>query len=247
MADARNKFTQPDEDTPFGRHLKEVTRYLNIGVPSFTGTYNATLPEEERWMIQVQVPGRMFMPVTEPIEFSFDAPTWSLGKSMAAHIAMGRIGEVYHKDLKDTIYQICGRRDEHWEMISTRKDRSIAAFIQELNQHIRRQENQMCVDMLDLKKAKTRIKELEEELKATREDYEEEIEILVEKNDDLIKKIGIFMGDSTPVDEDEEPQEISPEDYIIIDGTDSEADSSDDDDVDEAGADIMESTAVEYF
>ena len=75
MADARNKFTQPDEDTPFGRHLKEVIRYLNIGVPSFTGTYNATLPEEERWMIQVQVPGRTFMPVTKPIEFSFDAPT----------------------------------------------------------------------------------------------------------------------------------------------------------------------------
>ena len=120
MADARNKFTQPDEDTPFGRHLKEVTRYLNIGVPSFTGTYITTLPEEGRWMIQVQVPGRTFMPVTEPIEFSFDAPTWSLGKSMAAHITMGCIGEVYHKDLKDTIYQICGRRDEQWEMISTR-------------------------------------------------------------------------------------------------------------------------------
>ena len=133
MADARNKFTQPDEDTPFGHHLKEVTRYLNIGVPSFTGTYNATLTEEERWMIQVQVPGRTFMPVTEPIEFSFDAPTWNLGKSMAAHIAMGRIGEVYRNALKDTIYQICGCRDEHWEMISTRKDRSIAAFIQELN------------------------------------------------------------------------------------------------------------------
>ena len=64
---------QPDEDTPFGRHLKEVTRYLNIGIPSFTGTYNATLPEEERWKIQVQVPGRTFTPVTEPIEFSFDA------------------------------------------------------------------------------------------------------------------------------------------------------------------------------
>ena len=137
MADARNKFTQPDEDTPFGRHLKEVTKYLNIGVPSFTGTYIATLPEEEHWMIQVQVPGRTFMPVTEPIEFSFDAPTWSLGKSMAGHIAMGHIGEVYHKDLKDTIYQICGHRDEQWEMISTKKDRSIAAFIQELNQHIR--------------------------------------------------------------------------------------------------------------
>ena len=109
MADARNNFTQPDEDRPFGGQLKEDTRYLNIGVPSFTGTYNATLPEEERWMIQVQVPGRTFMPSTEPIEFSFDAPTWSLGKSMAAHIAMGHIREVYRNDLKDTIYQICGR------------------------------------------------------------------------------------------------------------------------------------------
>ena len=55
------------------------------------------------------------------------------------------------------------------------------------------------------------------------------------------------MGGPTPVDEDEEPKEISPEDYIIIDGTDSEQDSSDDDYVDEAGADIMESTTVEYF
>ena len=94
MADARIKFTQPDEDTPFGRHLKEVTRYLNIGIPSFTGTYNATLPEEERWTIQVQVPGRTFSPTSKPIEFSFEAPTWSLGKSMAAHITIGRIGEV---------------------------------------------------------------------------------------------------------------------------------------------------------
>ena len=89
--------------------MKEVTRYLNIGIPSFTGTYTATLPEEERWMIRVHVIERPFTPVTEPIEFFFGAPTWSLGKSMAAHIAMGHIGEVYNKDLKDTIYQICGR------------------------------------------------------------------------------------------------------------------------------------------
>ena len=109
--------------------MKEATRYLNIGIPSFTGTYTATLSKEERWTIQVHVLGRTFTPVTEPIEFSFDAPTWSLGKSMAAHITMGRIGEVYHKELKDTIYQICGRRDEQWEMISTRKDRSIVVFI----------------------------------------------------------------------------------------------------------------------
>ena len=33
----------------------------------------------------------------------------------------------------------------------------------------------MCANMIYLKKPKTRIKELEEELKATREDYEEEV------------------------------------------------------------------------
>ncbi|XBI55176.1 hypothetical protein VPH35_037048 [Triticum aestivum] len=247
MADSRNKFAQPDEDTPFGRHLKEVARCLNIGIPSFTGTYTATLLEEERWMIRVQVLGRTFAPVTEPIEFSFDAPTWSLGKSMAAHITMGRIGEVYHKDLKDTIYQICGRRDEQWEMISTRRVRSIAAFIQELNQHIRRQENQMCASMIDLKKAMTRKTELEEELKSTRDGYEEEITILVEKNDDLTRKLGVFMGDPAPGGEDDEPKEICSEDYIIIDDTDSDPDGSDDDYEDEAGADIMESSTDQNF
>ena len=236
---------QPDEDTLFGRHLKEVTKYLNIGIPSFTGTYNATLLEEERWMIQVQVPGRTFTPVTEPIEFSFDAPTWSLGKSMAAHITMGRIGEVYHNDLKDTIYQICGRRDEQWEMISTRKDRSIAAFIQELNQHIRHQENQMCAGMIDLKKAMTKIPELEEELKSTRDGYEEEMMTLMEKNDDLKKKLKVFMGFPAPGGEDDDC--TCPENYIIIDDTDSDPDDSDDDYVDEAGADIMESATEEYF
>ena len=132
-------------------------------------------------------------------------------------------------------------------MISTRKDRPIAAFIQELNQHIRCQENQMCTGMIDLKKALTRITELEEELKATRDDYEEEIMILVEKNDDLVKKIGIFMGDHTPIEEDEEYEEIHQEYYIIIDDIDSDPYDSDDDYVDEAGADIMESATEEYF
>ena len=53
----------------------------------------------------------------------------------------------------------------------------------------------MCSGMADFKKAMTRITKVEEELKATRKDYEEEIVVLVEKNNDLIKKIGIFMGD----------------------------------------------------
>ena len=64
-------------------------------------------------------------------------------------------------------------------MISTRKDRSIAAYIQELNQHIRPQENQMCASMIDLKQVMTRNTELEEELKSTRDGYEEEIAVLL--------------------------------------------------------------------
>ena len=161
---------------------------------------------------------------------------------MAAHIATGRIGEVYKQELKDTIYQICGRRDEQWEMISTRKDMSIAAFIQELNQHIRRQENQMCASMIDLNKAMTRNMELEAELTSTCDGYEEEIAILVEKNDDLTRKLGVFMGDPAPGGDDDHP-----EDYIIIDDTDSDPDSSDDDYEDEAGADIMESSINQNF
>ena len=100
--------------------------------------------------------------------------------------------------------------------------------------------------MIDLKKATTRITELEEELKATREDYEE-IVVLVEKNDDLERKLGVFMGDPAPGGEDEEPKEIRLEDYIIIDDTDLDPDDNDDDYVDEVVADIMESSTDQYF
>ena len=67
--------------------------------------------------------------------------------------------------------------------------------------------------------------------------------ILVENKDDLTRKLGVFMGE-----EEEEPKEIPPEDYIILDDTDSDADDSDDEDYeDEAGADIMESSADQNF
>ena len=98
----------------------------------------------------------------------------------------------------------------------------------------------MCADMIDLKKARTRIKELEEELKSTRDGCEEEIAVLLEKNEDLKKKLGIFMGDPEP------EEDIRSEDYIIIDNTDSDPD-SDDDYEDEAGADIMESSTDKNF
>ena len=127
-------------------------------------------------------------------------------------------------------------------MINTRRDRSIVAFIQELNQHIRRQENQMCAGMTDLKKAMTRITELEEELKSTQYGYEEEMTILVEKNDDLTRKLGVFMGDLAPRGDDDDSKDIRSGDYIIIDDTDSDPNDSDDYYVDEVGADIMESS-----
>ena len=161
-----------------------------------------------------------------------------------AHITIGRIGEVYHKDLKDTIYQICGRRDEQCEMICTRRDKSIAAYFQELNQHISRQENQMCANMIDTKKVMTRNMELEEELKAMRDGYEEEIVVLLEKNEDLKKKLGIFMGDPEP------EEDIRSEDYILIDYTDSDPNHNGEDSEDyedEAGADIMESSTDQNF
>ena len=79
-------------------------------------------------------------------------------------------------------------------MIRTRKDRSIAAYIYELSQHIRHYENQMCANMIDTKKVMTRDMELEEGLKATRDGYEEEIAVLLEKNEELKRKLGIFMG-----------------------------------------------------
>ena len=103
----------------------------------------------------------------------------------------------------------------------------------------------MCACMTDLKQAMTRITELEEELKATREDYLEEIVALVGKNDDLEKKIGVFMGNPMPKAEADECTCL--DNYIIIDDTDSDPDDSDDDYVDEAGADIMESSTEKYF
>ena len=105
----------------------------------------------------------------------------------------------------------------------------------------------MCASRIDLQKAVNMITELEEELKSTHDGYEEEMMILVERNDDMTRKLGVFMGDPMPGGEDNEPKEIRSEDYIIIDDTDSDPDSSDDYYEDEAGADIMESSTEQNF
>ena len=71
--------------------------------------------------------------------------------------------------------------------------------------------------------------------------------ILVEKNHDLTQKLGVFMGDPAPGGDDDHPDDIRSEDYIIINDTDSDPGSSDDDYEDEAGADIMESSTDQNF
>ena len=71
--------------------------------------------------------------------------------------------------------------------------------------------------------------------------------ILVEKNDDMTRELGVFMGYPAPGGEDDEPKEIYSKDYIIIDDTDSDPDDSDDDYEDEAGADIMKSSIDQNF
>ena len=103
----------------------------------------------------------------------------------------------------------------------------------------------MCAGMMDLKKAMTKITELEEELKSTRDGYEEEIATLVEKNEDLKKKLKVFMGFPTTRGEDDDC--TCPENYIIINDMDLDPNDSDDDFVDEAGADIMESSTDQFF
>ena len=186
------------------------------------------------------------MPTTEPIDFTLDAPSWNLGKSMAAHITFGSICEVYHKEMENTIYQICGRRDEEWELICTRKDGSIAAYIQEMGDHIRRYKNQMCSIMKKTKKSMKKNIKLEEELKSTCNKYEEEIDVLLEKHEDLKRKLGLPMENHKR----ERAKEIRLEDYIILDDTDMDSDANDDSDddyIDKAGADIMESSSDQNF
>ena len=69
----------------------------------------------------------------------------------------------------------------------------------------------------------------------------------MEKNDNLTRKLGVFMGDPAPGGDDDHPDDNRLEDYIIIDDPDSDPDSSDDDYEDEAGAHIMESSTDQNF
>ena len=96
----------------------------------------------------------------------------------------------------------------------------------------------MCNDMIELKNAKARIIELEGELKSTRKDYMDEIVALARHNGDLKQEIEELKRKLASKGEDE--YIACPDNYIIINDTDS--DPSEPDFEDEAGADIMESS-----
>ena len=74
----------------------------------------------------------------------------------------------------------------------------------------------------------------------------EEIDVLLEKHEDLKRKLGLPVENHK-----QEPKvEIRSEDYIILDNTDRDSDANDDNDddyVDEARADIMESSSDQNF
>ena len=101
----------------------------------------------------------------------------------------------------------------------------------------------MCNDMIELKNAKARIIELEGELKSTRKDYMDEIVALARHNGDLKQEIEELKRKLASTEEDR--YVACPDNYIIIDDTDS--DPSEDDLEDEAGADIMESSTEQFF
>ena len=97
--------------------------------------------------------------------------------------------------------------------------------------------------MIELKNAKARIIELEGELKSTRKDYMDEIVALARHNGDLKQEIEERKRKLASTEEDE--YIACPDNYIIIDDTDS--DTSEPDFEDEAGADIMESSTDSNF
>ncbi|KAE8790990.1 hypothetical protein D1007_34638 [Hordeum vulgare] len=78
---------------PFGKELMQITKDLRIALPTITGKPTSSYPEDSRYRIEVHIPGRTFEPRTEHVEFKFIAPSWSLGRDMAVHCALGRIKE----------------------------------------------------------------------------------------------------------------------------------------------------------
>src|ERR1041385_4821381 len=161
-----NKFAQPDETTPFGESPMEIVKFLKIALPSFTGTLMTTGPGEKCWKVQVHIPGRTFGRKIKQINFSVKAPKWSVGRSRAAMMTLGRIRQEYHVDLQGTRFDMYGRRDHTGELERTVEDTSMASHI---SKRVQRVEEEMlhCMDVIE---------GLEEEAKRVREEYEEKID-----------------------------------------------------------------------
>ena len=79
----------------------------------------------------------------------------------------------------------CGRRDQNGEIVCTIEDDTIASYVQDLEEHIRNLEKVMHRGMRTSRKLTIRNTELEEELKETREEYEDEINTLLKKHEEV--------------------------------------------------------------
>ena len=108
-----------------------------------------------------------------------------MGRGIAAHIALGRIREVYDEDVKRTSFMMYGHRDADGDVVRTLEDETIASHIQDMEEHICMMELELSDNMVVIKNLMTCKAELEEELQDARIEHEGELDALQEKIDDL--------------------------------------------------------------
>ena len=245
MSSAIVEFEQPDETMPFGRQLVKIVKHLKIGLPTFTGTFTATLPGETCWRIDAHIPGRILGNRTKPIDFHVDTATWGLGRGIAAHIALGRIREEYDEDLKRTSFVMYGRRDAKGDVVRTLEDETIASHIQDMEDHIRMMELELSDNMIVIKNLMTRKADLEEELQDARIEHEGELDALQEKIDDLkleLEEAEEKLDEGENIQEDHSygdyvSQDKDQDDELGDDDTDSDATTPDVNMVDRSSSD----------
>ena len=184
------EFYQPDETMPFGKQLVQIVRELRIALPTITRTLIKALSTDPRWKIEVHIPGRTFRNITEPIDFQIVFPTWTLGRNIAVHRALGCIREEYKDELFGSDLTMVSRKTADGEIVRTRNDDSILSFVQDLEVHIRTLEIQTRRSTKTAKKLMTREVELEDDFREARYEHEDEVKDLLER----IKNLKLYIA-----------------------------------------------------
>ncbi|KAI5013217.1 hypothetical protein ZWY2020_028171 [Hordeum vulgare] len=108
-----------------------------------------------------------------------------IGKGLAALLAIGYTHEEYREDHRKSNYVMYARHDFDGEVVRTWEDDTITSHIQYLEVLISGLKEEMDHKLISTHNLMTRKAELEEELWYTRAEYEEEIDVLHDKFDDL--------------------------------------------------------------